>query len=298
MPASTNTPTIPNALASPDLDAVELVDPARIAFYTHNLAEQVNKFRMSYAPQKRVIDLEDWIADIIIETSAQGSSILEVHVIDPAWTLFQRDQNGVCFIDADETGYLWPPIEVTFPQDISDATWRLVGVRPSTDLTQPNVILIFEDKIVSELREHFGAQNSGPNQTRAEFIQMLIKQANKSPAYPGEVDIRFVPLLPKSTFTVQDLSMSERIPKSAKQSNPPNARKDANKGHRKTAARHASEIPGVNNIIQAGNALQQGTVNGTDISIRTGLGSFTNIDPSPFAPVTPIPANAALGNRG
>lgn len=279
------TSIIYNSLASSDLGITELVDPDQISFYTASLANQVNAFRMNYTPQKRIIDLAEWVSDITIETTAQGGSLLEVTIIDPAWTLFQRDAAGVCFIDVDDQGFLWPPVEVTFPPDVSDATWRLCQCIPTTDLTQANVTLTFEDKIVSELREHYGAQISYPNQTRAEFIQMLVQQANRNPAYPGEVSIRLVNLLPKSTFTVEDLNLQERLPASATQAYAPPARKNPNKNAKTPTV--ASSLP---------KPLTQGEIAAgvVDLSIEDGLAayqkgtSYANTY-SPFATPPPGP---------
>lgn len=294
------TSAIYNSLSSKDLDAVELVEPGRIEFYASSLANQINTFRMGYTPQKRVIDLSKWISDITIETTAQGGSLLSVSVIDPAWTMFIRDANGVSFIDVDDSGYLWPPVEVTFPPDTSDATWRLCQCIPTSDLTAANVTLTFEDKIVSELREHFGAQVSYPNQTRAEFMQSLIKQANADPEYPGEVDIRFVPLLPKSTFTVADLTMQERLPKSATQPNPPRARKNPNKNPNNPGPKNTTGTPFQNPFAPV--------APGVDISIEDGIDTFTNpqqlagyVPPSPAPPSKPVtigggPNSGSLGS--
>lgn len=274
-----------NSLASPDLDVVELVDPNRIQFYANSLADQINTFRMSYSPQKRIIDLSTFISDIIIETTAQGGSLLEVTVIDPGWMLFTRDANGVCFIDVDDQGFLWPPVEVTFPPDISDATWRLCQCIPTTDLTQANVTITFEDKIVSELREHYGAQTSYPEQTRAEFMQSLVQQANRDPVYPGEIPIRFVSLLPKETFTVADLNLQERLPASATQKYAPPSRNNPNKNPKAPSAAAAQPAP----LTPA-----QQAAGGTDISIQDGFANFQSGTAyqqtySPFAPVPPQP---------
>ena len=299
-------PPIYNSLAGPDLNVVELVDPNRIQFYATSTAQQINDFRMSYAPQKRILDLDQWISDVIIETSAQGSSLLEVHVIDPAWTMFVRDKNGACFIDVDDSGYLWPPVEVTFPKDISDATWRLCQARPSTDLTQPNVILTFEDKITSELREQYAAQNSYPNETRAEFIQSLVQQTNQNPAYPGEVDIRFVPLLPKETFTVADLSMQQRIPTSATQKYVPPARRSPNKTpHAPGSSAGKPAFSGNNPFLNPFAPIASPTtavgqaVSGIEISIQAGWDAMTQGLTNPPDPVTPTPTlMQALGGTG
>ncbi len=212
--ATPNPPaSIPSEVASHELDIIALQDPIQIRAYTISVAKQINDQRMKYAPQKRVANLSDAIQDIIIETSAQGASLLEVHIIDTGWDLFTRDESGTCFIDADPDGYLWPPIEVNFPEGASDCFWRLAQARPSTDLSQANVILTFEDRIVAELREYGGPVQSNPQETRAEFIRRLVKEVQlgnqvQTGITTGERDsrIRFVPLLPTSVFTAADLA--------------------------------------------------------------------------------------------
>lgn len=263
-----NPPNIKNSIAGADLHVIELTDPDTIKLYAIQIAKQMNTYRMGFAPQKRVRDLHDWIADIIIETTAQGASLLEVHIIDPAWTLFIRDKNGVSYIDVDDSGFLWPPIEVTFPQDISDCTWRLCQCRPSSDLNQANVVLTFEDKIVSELRGQYKQQVSFPDQTRAEFIQSLVQQANSNRDLPTDVDIRFVPLLPHSTFTTADLTLSQRIPTSATQGSAPTARKNPGKA--------PPVSPSTFRQIETAQAEIHAAVQGVDISIQNGWDAFTS----------------------
>lgn len=232
-------PTIRSDMTSSELNVVDLLDPLQIEAYRVSVATQINNQRMAQPNPKQVLDLSDWISDIMIETTVQGASLLEVHVIDPGWIMLLRDKDGVAFFDTDQNGYLWPPIEVNFPADSSDAVWRLCQLRPSTDITQANLILTFEDRVAAELREFLGPVLSSPNQTRAEFIQQLVKEVKFGKPLPpvaglgypvvppGQKDgkIRFIPLLPHLDFTAADLTADETtIPKSAKQKNPPPAR--------------------------------------------------------------------------
>lgn len=239
-----------NSLKSSDLDITALSNSDRITnviatqipapgaapvasdVLIHNVSEQINAGRMSFQPAFKAIDLQTMIADIIVETSAQGSSLLEIHVIDPYWTLLRRNESGWCFIDVDPdgSGYLWPPIEVNFPPTVSDATWRLCQVKPTTDLSAANLVMVFEDKIVAEMREHTATSTSGgeaptdsslassyPNETRAQFIRRCVKTVSKNPLLPTDVGIRFIGnLLPNSDFTAADLTGDEvTLPASA-----------------------------------------------------------------------------------
>lgn len=244
------TPTILNTASGSDLDVIVLTDPDVVSIQLGQVADQINRGRMAYDPPLQCVDLKDQITDVIIETTVQGSSLLEVHIEDPNWTLFARDASGNCFIDVDEIGYLWPPIEINFPQDASDAVWRLAQCRPSTDLSQSNIILVFEDQVVAEMREYTGPVVSSPNQTRAEFIRQLVNEVRTNATLPtvsvnnvslaptrpigkGDGSVRFVPLLKigsPTAFTAADLTASQvSRPASAKQPNAPKARKNPNK---------------------------------------------------------------------
>ena len=189
------------------------------------VAININQQRMSQPNPMQVVDLEYHISDITIETSAQGSSLLTVSVIDPGWMLLRRDPGtGASFIDVDDSGYLWPPIELTFPPDVTDATWRLCQCKPTTDSSGPNIVLTFEDKIVSILREHDNITDpscgqSNPNETRAEFIERVVRSASGH-AVAGDpasgVGIRFRHLLNPSDFSPSDLTSAQTtLPASA-----------------------------------------------------------------------------------
>ncbi len=289
-------------LNSPDLAVTVLTDPLQVKFYRDNIAKQINAQRMAQPPQKEAVDLSDWIADIIIETTVQGASLLEVHIIDPGWILLQRDANGVSFLDVDENGYIWPPIEVNFPPDVSDAQWRLCQLRPSTDLTAANLILVFEDKVASVLREFSGPVLSHTNETRAEFIRRLVKEATvggalaPTPGFSGggslgtgtdtpiigtpDGSIRFIPLLPNIDFTAADLTSDQFVlPASAKQPKPAPARGDPNKnGTGKT-----TNVPPI---------LPKAAVSGTSLSIADG---FSIVADAATGPVY-VPPQTSAGN--
>jgi hypothetical protein len=260
-------PAIESVFKSPELDIIELVDPAQVQLYRTSVADQMNESRMGASPPKRCVDLADNIADIIIETAVQGASLLEVHVIDPAWVLLARDSNGVSFIDVDpdNSGYLWPPIEVNFPPDSSDAVWRLCQVRASTDLTGANLILTFEDRITAELRELQGPVVASSGSTRAQFIQFLVDDVKvggkKSGAgkvapalgvgqalnllgsagaaragIPPDPNVRFVPIFQagvETPFTAgspsESVQSQNNPPASATQPNAPPARQNPSK---------------------------------------------------------------------
>ena len=225
LPINTGTPStrppIYNSLIAPSLrDAIAITDPGlfevtankEVSSYVKSVADQINTARKAASPPMWCVDLHEFIAEITIETSAQGSGVLTVDLIDPGWQLFRTQANGESFLSVDEFGYLWPPIEINFPADQSDALWRLCQVTAATDTTNANMSLVFEDAIVAELREHDQFTDpscavSRPNETRAEYIRRCVKTASKNPD-PSDtlsVGIRFIPLLPNSVFTADDL---------------------------------------------------------------------------------------------
>jgi hypothetical protein len=162
-----------NPLATAGLDTAILVDPAKIAAYRESIASQMNV--QSAGP--RFSDLSDRIADVIIETKVQGAGTLEVHLIDPLWVI---PLSG--FIKVDVNGYLWPPIDVNFPSG-TKCVWRLCQFKASwQSTTDANLILTFEDRIVSQLREispgNGGLVQGLPNQTLGGFIKMLVDNTN------------------------------------------------------------------------------------------------------------------------
>lgn len=243
-------PVIYNSLDSSQLNVIAAGDPGayqkipgtdgqleavRASIYSASVAKQINAQRAATPPGMRCVDLEKYICDITIETSAQGASLLTVSVIDPGWALLEKDKKtGMSFIDTDDYGYLWPPIVINFPEGTSSAYWRLCQVNPSTTTSQANMTLVFEDNSVSELREHdqytdSSCQMSRPDETRAEFIRRCIETASKNPFIKNaDYPMRFIPLLPSSVFTAADLSTGQ-VPLSAQQENAGPARKNYNK---------------------------------------------------------------------
>jgi hypothetical protein len=162
-----------NPLATAGLDTAILVDPAKIQAYRESIASQMNA--QSAGP--KFSDLSDRIADVIISTKVQGASTLEVHLIDPLWVI---PMSG--FIKVDINGYLWPPIDINFPTG-TKCVWRLCQCKPTwQSVTQANLVLTFEDRIVSQLREispgNGGLVQGLPNQTLGGFIKMLVDNAN------------------------------------------------------------------------------------------------------------------------
>ena len=164
--------TIPNALATGELNTTILTSTPQIVAYRESVADQLNAQAAC-----RCETLTDRIADITINTTAQGAGTLEIQVIDPTWSL---GTSG--FIQADENGYLYPPILINFPSG-TDCYWELCQMAATTDLSQPQWTLTFEDRNVSLLRQigpavHGAIAQGDPTDTLGGFIKRLVDNAN------------------------------------------------------------------------------------------------------------------------
>ncbi len=141
----------------------EMIAPA-------NTREVVAK-QMQKGHHPKVLDLSSAITEIEIETTIQGASILTLHLMDPDWQLLTSG-----FIAVDEDGLL-QAIDVNLPVG-TDCWWRLAACNPSSDLGAANLIMTFEDRIVSQLRNLSGPKSSGAGQTRASFIAGLVREVS------------------------------------------------------------------------------------------------------------------------
>jgi hypothetical protein len=174
--ATGSTPTIPNPLATSQLDTAILTNPAQIKAYRESVADQMN----AGSAGPKIADLSDRIADLILDTRVQGAGTLEVHLIDPMWLI---PMSG--FIQADIEGRLWPAIDIHFPAD-TECVWRLCQFSANwgAGSDQANLVLTFEDRIWSLLRSispgNGGLEQGQPNQTLGGFIKMLVDNANQN----------------------------------------------------------------------------------------------------------------------
>lgn len=128
------------------------------------------------------IELAERIGEIELRTQVTEASYIKVTVIDPEGTL---QRSG--FVTPDEEGFL-PEVEVEFPE-ASGWKWMLCEVEGSTDVTSPNFTMVFEDKIVADLRRYWGVKTVPPGtQTRAQFVRSLVNEVGQH----GEAKIKFV----------------------------------------------------------------------------------------------------------
>jgi len=118
------------------------------------------------------VELANRIGEIEIETQIAGASYLKAHIIDPEWALTISGWLKV------KEGLL-QPIEVEFPEG-SKWFWILCAVEGSTNVTEPNLTVTFEDRIVYFLRQYYGKKYAPPGiQTRAQFIRGLVQEVGQ-----------------------------------------------------------------------------------------------------------------------
>ncbi len=152
-----------------------LTDVGAVAFIAAQLNDKAQNQNVALGAN-RVSDLTDAIVDITFESTAQGASILVVTITDFQLQLITRFGNSPAFIDSDDSGLLLP-VDVNFPQN-TNRWWRLMAADISSDLTQANLRLTFEDRIVVELRDLAGPKTAGKGQTRAAFVQSCVTQVS------------------------------------------------------------------------------------------------------------------------
>lgn len=172
---------INNNLNSPSLDVIDLTTPLEVLAHREYVAGELNN---NGWPGRNIVDLTDAIADIEIETVAQGAGTLTISIIDPQLQLLTKQ-----FITTDVNGFL-EPIDIVFPKD-SNSTWRLVSASPSTS-TDANLPLVFEDISASILRDtdsqNGGVNNSHAGETLGHWLMRLVDGANKAhPKYHIDV---------------------------------------------------------------------------------------------------------------
>ena len=124
-------------------------------------------------------EIAEALSEVELQTQTKGSSFIKLHFIDPEWDLITSglfDRNG--------EGLL-PEVEVEFPQR-SGWRWILCACEPSNELSQPNFVATFEDKIVRLLKNKWGSKRAKPGyNTRAEFVRELCVEAGVKYCIPS-----------------------------------------------------------------------------------------------------------------
>ena len=130
-------------------------------------------------------ELAEAISEVELETQIEGAPFIKVHLIDPYYRLLTSG-----FVEV--VNERLNDIQVEFPEG-SNWWWQLVAVEVTNDLSQPNLVLVFEDRIVAELREVWGHKIVSPGtQTRAQFVKALVDECNLKLRHEGKPPIRFV----------------------------------------------------------------------------------------------------------
>jgi murein DD-endopeptidase MepM/ murein hydrolase activator NlpD len=126
------------------------------------------------------IELADSITEIEEETQILGANFLKVHVIDPYWEL----QNSG-FVSIDPESGLLDEIEIEFPAG-SNRHWVLCAGEGSTQVTEGNFVITFQDKLFADLKAQWTPKFApAGTQTRAQFIRDLLKEAGVPFVIPG-----------------------------------------------------------------------------------------------------------------
>ena len=224
----------PTSVYDPLTDVEELTNVTAVQVIADQLNDKTqNQNLQSGAPT--IENLSGRIIDIIFDTVAQGASTLELDVLDPGFVLFRRQGETPAFIDVDASGLLIP-VDVNFPEN-TDRWWRLAQVTMNIDPTQPHQ-LVFEDRIVTLLRDQGGPKHAGSGQTRAQFIYSCVKTVPDirfvCPALfqpigsvGGDITEKAVEKLEDGTDTTGIVSPSTtKVAKSAKNADAPSSRRN------------------------------------------------------------------------
>lgn len=149
-------------------------------------AELIAKFfakRVKKSSKRGVVnevELAERVGEIELETQILGASFITVTIIDPEWAL---QTSG--FVDVVEG--LLDEIEVEFPEN-SGWFWVLCKVEGSTEVSTANFTMVFEDKVIAELRQYWGPKQApAGTQTRAQFVRDLVNEVGQH----GEPKLEF-----------------------------------------------------------------------------------------------------------
>jgi cell wall-associated NlpC family hydrolase len=160
-------------------DGVSLPDPKSIA---HLVATHIVR-SSTRGVQPSAVDLADAISEVTLQTQMLGASLLTVTLIDPQWDIVTSG-----FLDVNDEGLL-DELEVNFPEG-SSSWWRLAMLEVHCDASSPNLVLTFEDRIVSYLRDRWRPKVITPRATtRAQFVKQLVDEVGRG---DGLQRIKFV----------------------------------------------------------------------------------------------------------
>lgn len=127
--------------------------------------------------------LTNVISEITVETQVAGAALLTLALIDSDW---QIRRSGLLTRTAEG---LLPQIDVNYPPN-TDVWWRLAMKEGTDDLTDANLTLTFQHRIVSYLSDDFGHLAVAPGtKTRAQFVKQLVDRIPKAISGPNQIPV-------------------------------------------------------------------------------------------------------------
>lgn len=164
------------------------LDPELVS---HLLAKQI----VGKGEHAKVAELAGAVSEVELQTQILGASFIKVHLVDPGLAIINSG------LIQQEEGIL-KEVEVEFPEK-SGWLWRLVAVEVSTDFTQPNLVLTFEDKIVAELRARRGQKTAPAGSSAPRFIHSLVAEVKPAirfvcPALGQKISVKELSSAPKT----------------------------------------------------------------------------------------------------
>jgi cell wall-associated NlpC family hydrolase len=124
-----------------------------------------------------VFDLAEAVQEVTIRTQIEGSSFIDVTLIDPQYRFINH--GFLNLVQSGNEAGLLEAIQVEFPVN-SGTFWVLTAADLATDQSDANITLTFEDRIIWELRQYWGATT--PRKTNVlQFIQSLVNECKKPP---------------------------------------------------------------------------------------------------------------------
>jgi hypothetical protein len=232
------------------------------------------QLQAAFGKTPRIENLTDLVSDITLQWSVQGASIITLSLIDPWWNLLNYG-----FIKTDDAGLL-EPLEINYPVG-TDCFWWLVACNFSLqqDIGQANVTLTFEDKVVSQMREHGGPgeqKKASAGETTAQFIGSLVRAIPGarywSPSMQQELAAGAFTGVGNTIYT-GTLNPAVSPPSSSKQPGASPQRKNPTKK------------PGVTKVPGSVGSVAKGAGNAAAGAALLALGGVLNLlDPPPTAP--------------
>ena len=137
-----------------------LAIPQMLAYHMLNTATNASGLTVD--------NLTPAIQEVTVRTQTCGAALLQLTLIDPAWKI---QRSGLCDVDSDG---LLQQIDVNFPTG-TPVWWRMSMIDGGSDLSDANLTLTFQQRIISYLQNDFGGNvTAAPGTTTlAQFVKQL-----------------------------------------------------------------------------------------------------------------------------